>query len=394
MVGGIAIDITDRLRAEEALREADQRKDEFLAMLAHELRNPLAATRNAVEVLGLPDVGADQAGRARAVIGRQVRHLVRMVDDLLDVSRLLRGKVAVRPEPVDLADVLTAAAELARPHLDARGHALAMTLPDRPVGVTGDRVRLTQVVANLLDNAAKFTDRPGRITLAGGVEEDRAVIRVRDPGVGIPPGLLPTVFDLFVQGDQSAARTRGGLGIGLTLVKRLVELHGGTVEANSEGLGRGSEFVVRLPIADGGSRVADSEAGNPPSAIRNPQSRRVLVVDDNVDAAEGLATLLRAAGHTVATAHSGPAALEAVPAFRPDAVVLDIGLPGMDGYNVARRLRQLPGPAAGALLVALTGYGQDEYRRRSRAAGFDRHLIKPVDLTELLGLIAAVTPRS
>ncbi len=389
----------DNARLYREAREADRRKDEFLAMLAHELRNPLAPLRNALHLLELPDLGPDQERQVRARMGRQVEHLVRMVDDLLDVSRLLRGKIELRAETIDVADVVARAVETAQPVIDTAGHELTVTLPDAPLWVGGDRVRLAQVLANLLTNAAKYTERAGRITLTAADENGEAVVRVRDTGVGIAPELLPRVFDLFVQGDRSPARSQGGLGIGLTLVRRLVELHNGSVQAHSDGPGRGSEFVVRLPaVANGGRERPD---GNQQSSIfenhqgvdtlRSPHRRRILVVDDNIDAAESLALLLRAAGHVVRTAPSGPAAMDEAATFRPEAVVLDIGLPGMDGYEVARRLRGTPQGGA-ALLVALTGYGQDTDRHRSQEAGFDHHLTKPADPGELLALLAAAKP--
>jgi PAS domain S-box-containing protein len=373
----------------EEVRDADRRKDEFLAMLAHELRNPLAPLRNALHILSVPDLGRGQGEQVRAMMARQVEHLVRMVDDLLDVSRLLRGKIELRPEPFDVAEAVRRAVETAQPVIDALGHELTVVLPAEPLPVRGDLVRLAQVFANLLNNAAKYTDRSGRIRIAAGREGGQVAVRVRDTGVGIAPDLLPKVFDLFVQADRSAARTQGGLGIGLTLVKRLVEMHGGTVEVRSDGPGQGSEFVVRLPPAEVELPPSVSTNGQVRVAARAGAPLRVLVVDDNVDAAESLAVVLRSVGHTVRTAHCGPAAVQVAAALRPEAVVLDIGLPGMDGYEVAQQLRR--GPAAGASLIALTGYGQEEDRRRSKAAGFDHHLVKPVDpavLTELLAGVA------
>jgi signal transduction histidine kinase/DNA-binding response OmpR family regulator len=379
----------DNARLYRDLQEADRRKDEFLAMLAHELRNPLAPLRNALQILRLPEVGAAEAERALAMMDRQVQHLVRMVDDLLDVSRLLRGKVRLRLEPVSLGEALARAVETAQPVIDARGHQLTVELPEEPVYLEGDLVRLAQVFANLLHNAAKYSEKAGPIAVSAAREGEWAVVRVRDQGVGIEAGLLPRVFDLFVQADASAARSQGGLGIGLTLVKRLVEMHGGAVSAWSAGPGRGAEFTVRLPAlaasACGPAGREECERPTNGTGAEGRAARRVLVVDDNVDAAESLALVLRAAGHRVWTAHSGPAALQAAPEVRPEAVVLDIGLPGMDGYEVARRLR---GEASGPLLVALTGYGQDDDRRRSREAGFHHHLVKPVDPEELERLLA------
>ncbi|HEY1377292.1 MAG TPA: ATP-binding protein [Gemmataceae bacterium] len=381
---GSAVDITEHRSAEDRLRDADRRKDEFLAMLAHELRNPLAPLRNALQLLRLPDFGGQPLEHVRGVMERQVEHLVRMVDDLVDVARLLQDQIGLRPAVIDVRAAVRRAVETAQPVIDARGHRLALDLPADPVPVRGDLVRLAQALSNLLANAAKFTARAGLIRVAVAETDGSAVVRVRDTGAGIPPELLPHVFDLFVQADRSAARTQGGLGVGLTLVKRLIEMHGGTIEAHSAGPGKGSEFVVRLPLAadavrDGGSEVS------PHSPLPALQSLRVLVVDDNVDAAESLAVLLRAAGHDARTAHSGPEAVAAA-AVRPTAVVLDIGLPGMDGYAVARELRRRP-ETAGAKLIALTGYGQDADRDKAREAGFDHHLTKPVEFDELQRLL-------
>ena len=367
----------ERKRAEEALREADRRKDEFLAMLAHELRNPLAPVRNAVQILRLSGISPETAEQARAVIDRQVQHLVRLVDDLLDVSRIMRGKIELRKQRLDLAGVVARAVETAQPIIDAHGQRLEVALPAEPLWVEGDLVRLTQVLANLLNNAAKFTERAGRIFLTATREADAVEVRVGDTGIGIAPELLPKVFDLFVQADRSIARSQGGLGIGLTVVKHLVELHGGTVSVTSAGTGQGSEFIVRMPT------FAAAPAGGPPLAPGEEKpkvahSRRVLVVDDNVDAANSLAMLLRLNKHQVCEAHDGFAALQAADQFLPDVVLLDIGLPGLSGYDVAKRLRADP-RFAEILVVAMTGYGQEEDRQRSRQAGFDHHLVKPVE---------------
>jgi PAS domain S-box-containing protein len=378
LVVATGIDETERKRAEEALREADRRKDEFLAMLSHELRTPLAPIRNGLHVLRLTG-GPGPAATALEMMDRQMQHLTRLVDDLLDVARLTRGKIRLDRRPVDLAEVVTRAVEAARPLVEARQHELTVSLPAGPLPLEADPLRLAQVLTNLLHNAAKFTPEGGRLTLSAVVAGAEVVVRVRDNGVGIPAAVLPHVFELFAQADQPLDRSEGGLGVGLTLARSLVEMHGGSVAAHSDGPGRGSEFVVRLPLREGpgpGAGPAGEERGTAPGA------RRVLVVDDNRDAAESLAMLLRATGHEVRTAHAGPAALEAARAHRPEVVLLDIGLPGLDGYEVARRLRAEPG-FKGALLVALTGYGQDEDRRRSQAAGFDLHLVKPVDLATL-----------
>jgi PAS domain S-box-containing protein len=385
----VVIDVTERRRAEEALQQADRRKDEFLAMLAHELRNPLAPICNALQILRAPGTAGAAVEEAVGVLERQVRHLVRLVDDLLDVSRIMRGRIDLRKERLDLAAVVAQAVETVRPVLDARGHELTVALPAEPVRLVGDGVRLAQVFANLLHNAAKYTEGPGRIRLSAAREDGSVAVRVQDSGVGIAPEVLPHIFDLFVQADRSIARSQGGLGIGLTIVRRLVNLHGGTITATSAGPGRGSEFVVRLPALPATDSLRESAAGgpSPPPGNNAIPSRRILVVDDNVDAARSLATLLRLLGHAVRTAHDGAAALEAAGAERPELVFLDIGLPGMDGYEVARRLRQEPGLRR-TRLVALTGYGQEEDRRRSEQAGFDRHVVKPVDLAVLKALLA------
>ncbi len=373
---GACVDITERKRSEEALKEMDRRKDEFLAMLGHELRNPLAPIRNALQILKLAGHDPGAVARTREMMDRQVQQLARLVDDLLDVSRITRGVVELRRAVVDVRDVVARAVETARPLIDAKRHRLNVAQPSGPVFVEGDPVRLAQVVGNLLNNAAKYTPEGGDIAVAFGVEGEQAVVRVRDNGAGIPANMLPRVFDLFTQVEQTIDRAQGGLGIGLTLVRSLVEMQGGSVEAHSGGPGRGSEFVIRLPA------WAGAEPGPPPAdqhgvATHGPGCR-VLVVDDNVDAAESLAMLLRLSGYDVRTANDGSAALEAARAFHPEAVVLDVGLPGMDGYEVARRLRREPG-AEGLLLIALTGYGQEEDQRRSARAGFDHHLVKPAD---------------
>ncbi len=391
-VGAVVLDVSDRKRlmAElrrraEELAQADRRKDEFLAMLSHELRNPLAPISNAVHLLREVD-GGPALARSRDVIDRQVTHLARLVDDLLDVSRITRGKVALRREPVALAAVLARAVETARPLIDARGHTLTLDAGTDLPWLDADPTRLEQVVANLLNNAAKYTDEGGHITVRAAREGGEAVVRVRDTGAGIPGDVLPHVFDLFRQADRTLDRSQGGLGVGLTLVLQLVELHGGRVEAHSEGPGRGSEFVVRLPLPAELPPVAPSAAAA--AAPAAAAARRVLVVDDNADAAETLAALLQVRGYEVRVAGDGPAALAAAPQFRPEVVFLDIGLPGMDGYAVARSLRAAPGGAA-LRLVALTGYGQEDDRRRSAEAGFDEHLVKPVAPEVLLRSLAA-----
>jgi signal transduction histidine kinase len=378
-----------RQRAEE-LAAADRRKDQFLAMLAHELRNPLAPIRNALQVARLSGSEDPKLAWAGDVIERQVQQLTRLVEDLLDVSRLNQGKARLRKEAVDLTAVVNQAVETSRPLLEARRHTLSVTLPPRPLRVQADPARLAQVLCNLLNNAAKYTEPGEQVWLTVGPEDDEAVLRVEDTGIGIPEEMLPRVFDLFTQVDSSQARAQGGLGIGLTLVRSLVEMHGGTVEARSDGPGRGSEFVVRLPILvaepDTISDCQAKDAEDPPDTCR-----RILVVDDSRDAAESLAILLRLTGHDVRTAHDGPEALEAARSFEPEVVLLDIGLPGMSGYEVARRLREQAGTDP-PHLVALTGYSQEEDRQRSREAGFDLHLVKPVDPSALRDLLSFPSP--
>ena len=372
------------------LEHADRQKDEFLSMLAHELRNPLAPIRSAVAVLRrMKDVGHD-AQRAHDVIDRQVAHLARLVDDLLDVSRITRGKIEMKMETLDVATVVATALETSRPHMEALSHHLSVQLPDQRLLVHADHARLAQVLSNLLNNAAKFTPRGGTIWLSAVREGDQAVFSVRDTGVGIPPEMLDRIFDLFTQVDQSLDRSQGGLGIGLTIVQRLIEMHGGRVEAKSGGPGSGSEFTVRLPAV--AMAPADEPADESPApAEPGQEALRVLVVDDNVDAAESLGWLLRLSGHHTRIAYDGPAAIEAAVSFRPQVLILDLGLPGLDGYHVARKLRQEPAVAE-ALFVALSGYGRDEDQRRSSEAGFDHHFIKPVDVNCLMEVLSIAAP--
>jgi PAS domain S-box-containing protein len=385
---GSVIDITERREAEEALKESGRRKDEFLAMLAHELRNPLAPIRNAAQVLKLlGSPGVDQRW-ALGVIERQTQHLTRVVDDLLDVSRITQGKIALRREPIELAAVVQRAVEGCRSAIDERGHRLHLSVSTEPVRVEGDLTRLVQVVGNLLHNAAKYTPERGNIWLEAGAEDDHAVVRVRDDGVGVPGELLPHVFDLFTQADRSLDRSQGGLGIGLTLARRLVELHGGRVEARSDGPGHGSEFVVVLPRLEGAAASASSEREGA-GGERAHAGLRILVVEDHADSAEMLAFLLRLEGHEVRVASEGSGALDAARAQRPDVVLCDIGLPGMNGYEVASRLRQET-ECANARLIALSGYGQAEDRRRSKEAGFDFHLTKPVEPDALIALLGSL----
>jgi signal transduction histidine kinase/ActR/RegA family two-component response regulator len=380
--------LAERKRAEEALKEADRRKDEFLAILAHELRNPLAPIRNSLHILRLASTDDTSAGRVADILDRQVDHMVRLVDDLLEVSRITRGKIELRREPIELVDVLQSAFETSRPLLEAAGHEFTMTIPPNRLVVDADAVRLAQVFANLLNNAAKYTDAGGQIRLTV-VPEGRVVaITVRDTGIGIPADMLPHVFELFAQVDHHASRSPGGLGIGLTLVRSLVEMHGGTVHARSGGAGHGSEFIVRLPLAPVQPVRRSKKPNDVHSAIAQ---RRVLVVDDNRDAAESLGMLLTLLGADVQVEFSGPAALDAIAASRPSVVLLDIGMPGMSGLEVARRVRQQPELNA-VKLIALTGWGQEEDRRRSEMAGFDRHLVKPIAFEELEALLKSFEP--
>ena len=383
----VARDITDRKLAELALRDVDRRKDEFLAILAHELRNPLAPIRNSLHILRLTSQNDPVGERVGDMMDRQVNHMVRLVDDLLEVSRITSGKIALRKERVDLAAILQNSMETSRPLIEAVDHHLTLAFPPEPLIVDGDPVRLAQVFANLLNNSAKYTDAGGEIGITVRREDGWAVISVRDTGAGIPREMLPSVFELFTQIDRHADRAQGGLGIGLTLVKSLVEMHGGTVQANSAGLGQGSEFVVRLPLVSD-KRPAEL-SGTPEISTSLLKPRRVLVVDDNRDAAESMGILLKLLGADVHVAYSGAEALEALPAYRPDVVILDIGMPDMDGYEVARRIRRQP-EFQKVTLIALTGWGQDKDRRQSQTAGFDYHLIKPADVDALQALLALV----
>lgn len=364
-------------RAEELAR-ADRSKDEFLAMLAHELRNPLAPLRNAAEILQTADATDEERRQAQHIIGRQIENMSRMIDDLLDVSRITEGKIELRKKPVPLEAILTAATNLVRSGCVAHHQELAISMPAEPVFLNADATRLEQVFSNLLSNACKYSGDGCQISLSAeravGVEPPEVIVRVRDDGAGIDPELLPRVFDLFVQATRALDRAHGGLGIGLTLVSRLVKLHGGSVEAHSEGLGHGSEFVVHLPIL----RRAPPPT-SPPAPVARDISRRMLIVDDNTDSALSMATLQARRGHITRTAFTGPDALTAAAEFLPEVVLLDIGLPGMDGYEVARHLRAMPA-LADAFLVAMTGYASPDDLLAAQQAGFDEHLVKPVDL--------------
>ena len=362
--------------AEEELQDANRRKDEFLAMLSHELRNPLAPIRNAVELMRRVGTNEQRVVMARDVIDRQVTQLARLVDELLDVSRISQGKIVLKKEPVELAKIVAAAVETVRPMIEAREQRLAVEVSPRPVWLLGDFARLSQVVANLLNNACKYTPEGGRIRLVAAADHGFATLTVEDNGTGIEGELLPKVFELFVQGERGLDRAQGGLGIGLTLVKRLVELHQGKVEADSAGPGKGATFRVTLPSIS----AVQPQATPPRPEVTSPQvyGRRVLVVDDNLDAAESTAAFLRLEGHEVKTVGDGAEALASVPVFAPHVIVLDIGLPGLDGYAVARQLRER-GDTSHILLIAVTGYGQREDRDRAVASGFDYHFVKPTN---------------
>lgn len=385
---GFIHDITDRKRVEEELHQADLRKNEFLAMLGHELRNPLAPIRNAVQILKLQTPRDSTEQWARDVIERQISHMARLLDDLLDVARIMYGKVRLVREPVDLAGIVDAAIETCRPLMEARHQALAVCRPDSPLWVEGDRVRLTQVLSNLLNNAAKYTGEGGKIEVRLSGDGQFADLRVRDNGIGITPECLARIFDLFIQADRALPASQGGLGIGLTLARRLVEMHGGNLSARSAGIGEGSEFSMRLPLLP----VQPEVSAAPALARLTVPSTRILVVDDFADVADTLALLLRSGGHQVKVAYSGAEALEEAPAFRPEVVLMDIGLPDMDGHEVARRLRQMP-ETRDAALIALTGYGQPKDIESSRLSGFDRHLVKPVEFTAINALLAALADR-
>jgi PAS domain S-box-containing protein len=379
-------DVTERRRAEKSLKEADQRKTEFLAMLAHELRNPLAPIRNALQIMRLHDRDGSALGPVRDMMDRQVGHLVRLVDDLIDVNRITRGNLELRKARITIGQAVDAALESTRPLVETARHDLAVSVPPEPLWLDGDLTRLAQVVSNLLSNAVKYTPEGGRIWLTVERDAGAIILRVRDNGMGIPTEMLSRIFDMFTQVDRTIKRAQGGLGIGLTLVRRLVQMHGGSVEVLSPGLDQGSEFVVRLPLAKDGPTSAkpDIESSEKPSLAPR---RRILVVDDNVDSARSLGMLLELLGNEVQMAYDGPGALQEAQQFRPDVVLLDIGLPGMSGYDVAPKLKALP-EMKNVFLVAQTGWGQEEDRRRSKEAGFDAHLVKPIDQAALQRLLA------
>jgi signal transduction histidine kinase/CheY-like chemotaxis protein len=400
-VGALASAVRSALRARERqyqtrayLRERDEaaeRKDHFLATLAHELRNPLAPIRNSLNLMRLS--GPDEfPSPVREIMERQVDHMVRLVDDLMEVSRITRGRIELRRGPVELAAVIHVALETSRPLIDAAGHQLTVKLPSDPIVLDADPMRLAQVFSNLLNNASKYTDPGGTISLTVQRDALEAVVTISDSGIGIPSDALSSVFEMFSQVDTGDRRSQSGLGIGLTLARSLIEIHGGSVSATSEGPGKGSQFVVRLPLAGAGRSTAPDEplhVGEKLQAVP-----RVLLVDDNRDAADTLGALLQVIGADVRIAHDGHSGLNAYDVFRPSVVVLDLGMPGMDGYEVARRIRRRMGsvPATPVMLVALTGWGQSKDRSLSQAAGFDHHLIKPVNIETLRALLATVQP--
>jgi signal transduction histidine kinase len=385
---GTARDITERKRAEQILREADARKDVFLATLAHELRNPLAPIVAATRILGTPQAPAEAVGASRAIIARQVKHMAALLDDLLDISRVSRGKLELKRGPLDVASALDEAIESAQPLLAAKGHHLEYTPLDPPVQIVADRMRLIQVMTNLLTNAAKYTDEGGRITLHGTLDEDGLRLGVRDNGIGISAATLPRVFDMFTQVGDSPLKAEGGLGIGLALARGIVQLHGGRLEAFSAGLGCGSEFLLWLPRSLVLAGTIATEVTGSGASPRSSRPRAVLIADDNRDAVTSLAYILSLAGHRVFTASSGREALACIARNRPDAMVLDIGMPDVSGYEIAQRVRQQPWSAS-TTLIAVTGFGQDGDRRQALAAGFDHHLTKPIDPAALEAILVA-----
>ncbi len=374
----------ENARLVQDLRDGDRRKDEFLATLAHELRNPLAPIRNGLQIMRLSGGDRQAMEQVRTMMDRQLSHMVHLVDDLLDLSRISRGKIELRTERVELAKIVQHAVDTSRPAIEQAGHDLTVTMPPGPIYVDADTTRLSQVFANLLNNAAKYTERGGQVHLSVRRDDGHTVVSVKDNGVGIPTNMLPHVFEMFTQVGRHLERSQGGLGIGLSIVKRLVAMHGGTVEAFSDGQGTGSEFIVRLPVVATPASVDGDSNGE---ARKPVPSRRILVVDDNRDAATSLAMMLQMMGHETRTAHDGLEALEIAAAFRPEIILLDIGMPRLNGYDAARHIREQAWGQS-VLLVALTGWGQDEDRRRSREAGFDSHMTKPVDLAELEKLLA------
>ncbi len=380
---GTCTDIQDVKQLEAALREADQRKNEFLATLAHELRNPLAPLRSGLQVLRLTDDRETQ-NQTLQMMQRQLAQMVRLIDDLMDISRISRNNLELRKAPIALTAVIENAVETARPLIDARGHSLTLRLPDEPVILDADLTRLAQVFWNLLINSAKYTDPGGQIELSAERNGTEVVVAVKDNGIGIPAKALPGLFSLFSQVEDALDRSEGGLGIGLALVKGLVEMHGGEVHGQSAGLGKGSEFVVRLPLSQEQWR---QEKEDPVEGAAEARKRRILIVDDNRDGAASLGMMLSLLGHEVRTAHDGLEAIELAEAFRPEVMLLDIGLPRLNGYDTCQRIREQPWGQS-IFMIALTGWGQEDDRRRSQAAGFDYHMLKPVDFAALENLLA------
>ena len=373
-------DVTERRRAERAMKEADKRKDEFIATLAHELRNPLAPIRSGLEILNLAGNDSVMAETARSMMDQALNQMVRLVDDLLDASRITTGKLQLRKERVELAAVVQSVVDTSRQMIDEQGHKLTVDLPAAPILLDADPTRLAQVFSNLLNNATKYSEAGGQIALSAETAGDQVIVRVTDTGIGIPVGHLGRIFEIFAQVDTALERSQGGLGIGLSLAKGVVEMHGGTVEARSDGLGMGSEFIVRLPITGAERRSEAAPDGD--SKASAAAKRRILIVDDNPLGSKSTAMVLRKVGHEVATARDGIEGMENARSFRPDVILLDIALPRLNGFDTARRIRAQPW-GKNIYLIALTGYGQDEDRRRSREAGFDYHMVKPVDFSEL-----------
>jgi PAS domain S-box-containing protein len=379
---GFNLDIADLKRQQEALRESDRRKDEFLATLAHELRNPLAPLRNGLEILERTGGDTPLGTQVRGIMARQLEQMVRLIDDLMDVSRISRGRISVKRERMDLLDAVRIALDSARPAIDAEEHELAVELPTGPVVVEGDAVRLAQVFTNLLSNAAKYTPRGGEIRLAVRRQGENATVSVKDSGIGIASEMLPRIFELFVQAERAIDRAQGGLGVGLSIAQRITQMHGGHIEAHSEGEGKGTEFVVKLPLARTRPEAGKEKRDRSADAAKH---RRILIADDNTDAASTLAAMLELMGHEVMTASDGADAVEKALAFKPEIIFLDVGMPRMNGYDACEAIRKSPGGDR-MTIIALTGWGQESHKRRSREAGFDRHLVKPVALEDLLAI--------
>lgn len=386
----VLVDISDRKRAEDALKEADRSKNEFLATLAHELRNPLAPIRAAVKILQLKSKPTRESQSALDVIDRQTRQMTRLIDDLLDIARITSNKLELRKARIELRDVLNAAIETSQPLIEQRGHEFIVAGPNEAIYLDGDMVRLAQVVSNLLNNAAKYTDRGGRIWLTAETKDGNAVVTVRDTGMGITPEVLPRIFEMFTQADRAITGSPGGLGIGLTLVRRLVQMHGGTITVRSDGPGKGSEFIIGLPMFDQQLPTEVKSIPRSHDALADkPAPVRILVVDDNHDSADSLGLLLELVGNEVRVVHDGQIAVDVANEFQPRVVLLDIGLPTLNGYEVAQRIREQPWGKQ-AIMIAVTGWGEAVDRQRSKEAGFDHHLVKPVDLDALTAMLATV----